>query len=137
MSAPGRVALADCARLQAQFVARMSLKRVYARLSTRYGEMRGPAARREPGCRGACHRAALRADPLAHPGYELGTRSQPDRIGRPARVGAALEQPGLLVGDDRADRAGQPGPVRPPFDLVAEAAERRSGRPVDPALQIE
>ena len=63
--------------------------------------------------------------------------SQPERIGWPARVGAALEHAALLVGDDRADGAGEPGPVRPPSDLVAESAERLAGRLVDPALQIE
>ena len=52
---------------------------------------------------------------------------QPGCIGRPAWVGASFEQAGLVIGNDRADRASQPCPVGPPFDLVAKAAECVSG----------
>ena len=57
----------------------------------------------------------------------LDARLQPDCIGRPARVGASFEHAGLVIGNDRADRASQPCPVGPPFDLVAKAAEGLSG----------
>jgi hypothetical protein len=46
---------------------------------------------------------------------------QPECIRRPPRVAAALEHAGLLIGNDRADGAGEPCPVRPPSDLVAKA----------------
>ena len=54
---------------------------------------------------------------------EVEARSQPDCIGRPARVGAGFEHAGLVIGNDRANGASQPCPVWPPFDLVAKAAE--------------
>src|SRR5262249_12549528 len=63
--------------------------------------------------------------------------SQPKRIGRPARVGAAFEHAAFLVGDNGADGAGKPSPVRPPSDLVAKLTERLAGRFVDPALHVE
>src|SRR5215470_12815572 len=63
--------------------------------------------------------------------------SQPQRIGRPARVGPALEHAALLIRDDGTDGAGKPRPVRPPSNFVAEAAERLAGCLVDPALHIE
>src|SRR5687767_12096701 len=62
---------------------------------------------------------------------------QPDRVGRAARVRAGLEHAALLVGEDGADRAREPGPLRPPFDLVAETAERRTGCLVDAPFEIE
>lgn len=54
---------------------------------------------------------------------EVEARSQPDCIGRPARVGAGFEHAGLVIGNDRANGASQPCPVGPPFDVVAKAAE--------------
>src|SRR5262249_39727472 len=63
--------------------------------------------------------------------------SQPERIGGPARVGAAFEHAAFLVGDNGADGAGKPSPVRPPSNLVAESTERLARRLVDPALHVE
>src|SRR5438874_1876196 len=54
--------------------------------------------------------------------------SPAERIRRPARIGAALEHACLLVGNNGADRAGEPCPVRPPVDLVTQLAERIAGR---------
>src|SRR5258705_11843351 len=62
---------------------------------------------------------------------------QAQRIRRPARIGAALENAGLLVGHDRADGARKPCPIRPPSDRMAKAGERLAGRLVDPALHVE
>ena len=59
------------------------------------------------------------------------SRLHAQRIGWPARVSPALEHTALLVGDNRAYRSGKPCPLRPPFDLVAEAARvplRSDGR---------
>src|SRR5258705_453001 len=84
---------------------------------------------------GYCATSATGTKSLSGPWWVLGLQAQ--GIGRPAGVGAALEHAGLLVGHDRADGAGEPRPVRPPADLVAEAAERLAGRLVDPALHVE
>src|SRR5262245_5908515 len=67
-------------------------------------------------------------------GIERCAPSQPERIRRPPWVSAALEHAALLISDDGADRAGEPRPVRPPSDLVAEATERLASCLVDPAL---
>ena len=62
---------------------------------------------------------------------------QAQGVRRSARVGAAFEHAALLVGDDGAHGSGEPRPIRPPLDLVAELSERLPGRLGDAALEIE
>src|SRR5262245_31305982 len=52
-------------------------------------------------------------------------------IGWPAGVRPTLEHTALLVGDNRAYRAGKPGPFRPPLNLMAEIGECLSGQAID------
>src|SRR5262245_23065899 len=65
------------------------------------------------------------------------SRLHAESIGWPARVSPTFEHTALLVGDNRTHRSGKPCPLRPPFNLVAEAGERFSGETVYATFQIE
>src|SRR5207244_209136 len=73
------------------------------------------------------------------PGAQRGppTRLPAQRVGGPARVGAAGEDAAAAVGDDGADGAGEPLPLRPPFHLVALRRECRADVAADAGLGVE
>src|SRR5215467_4437735 len=68
---------------------------------------------------------------------QFARRLNTERIRWSARIGPALEHAAHLVGDDGANGASEPCPIRPPFDLMSETGKRVSCRPLDAALQIK
>src|SRR3954470_19613309 len=65
------------------------------------------------------------------------TASPTQHVRGTPRIGAAMQYAGLLIDDDSARRAREPGVIVPPVHLVPQLLEHLSGRRRNAAFEIQ